>query len=140
MRVLVTGGRLFGVQRSQRHLVEAALQSTLEAEADRLGSEDDEIEFIVIQGGANGADKAARDWAVKNGHVSLTFDAPWGHYGSSAGPIRNGWMLQYGKPDLVLAFPGGLGTANMVSQAEAAKVPVRRIAMPDALVSDPVPR
>jgi ABC-type Fe3+-hydroxamate transport system substrate-binding protein len=32
-----------------------------------------------------------------------------------------------GKPDLVVAFPGGRGTANMIEQAEQAGVPVRRI-------------
>jgi hypothetical protein len=33
-------------------------------------------------------------------------------------------MLEEGKPDLVVAFPGGRGTANMVKQARAAAVKV----------------
>jgi hypothetical protein len=33
-------------------------------------------------------------------------------------------MLDEGKPDLVLAFPGGRGTRNMVGQAKRAGVPV----------------
>jgi hypothetical protein len=32
-------------------------------------------------------------------------------------------MLDQGKPDLVVAFPGGRGTANLVKQARAAGVP-----------------
>lgn len=48
-------------------------------------------------------------------------------YGKSAGPIRNQTMLDDGKPDLVLAFPGGRGTADMVAKAEKHGIPVRRI-------------
>jgi hypothetical protein len=34
-------------------------------------------------------------------------------------------MLHRGKPDLVVAFPGGKGTAGMVTIALSASVPVR---------------
>jgi hypothetical protein len=34
--------------------------------------------------------------------------------------IRNTQMLAEGRPDGVVAFPGGRGTANMVRQAAAA--------------------
>lgn len=43
-----------------------------------------------------------------------------------AGPIRNRRMLEQGKPDLVVAFPGGAGTANMVRLTEAAALPLLR--------------
>jgi UDP-N-acetylmuramoylalanine-D-glutamate ligase len=33
-------------------------------------------------------------------------------------------MLKEGRPDLVVAFPGGKGTANMVAQARAAGIRV----------------
>jgi hypothetical protein len=33
-------------------------------------------------------------------------------------------MLAEGKPEMVLAFPGGRGTANMVKQARSAGVSV----------------
>ena len=33
-------------------------------------------------------------------------------------------MLEFGKPDLVLAFPGGRGTKDMTTKAEAAGIPV----------------
>jgi predicted Rossmann-fold nucleotide-binding protein len=39
--------------------------------------------------------------------------------------MRNQKMLDKGKPDLVVAFPGGRGTSDMISRA--IKVPVRVI-------------
>lgn len=51
--------------------------------------------------------------------------ADWGRYGKAAGPIRNQEMLESGI-DLVIALPGGRGTADMVRRAEGAGVPVRR--------------
>ena len=83
---------------------------------------------VIIEGGASGADALARRYAVKRGVQLLTFEADWRKHGRAAGPIRNGLMLVAGKPDLVLAFPGGKGTENMVSQAENAGVPVKRAA------------
>lgn len=41
----------------------------------------------------------------------------------AAGPIRNQQMLDDGKPDLVVAFPGGKGTADMVRRARVAGIP-----------------
>lgn len=81
---------------------------------------------LLIEGGANGADRLARDWAVSRGIHVATVEALWENYGKAAGPIRNEAMLLL-KPDLVIAFPGGAGTANMVKQAEAAGIEVRRI-------------
>ena len=36
-------------------------------------------------------------------------------------------LLDEGKPDLVVAFPGGGGTADMILRAERAGVPVRQV-------------
>jgi len=47
-------------------------------------------------------------------------------YKNAAGPIRNQWMLKYGKPDLVLALPGGAGTASMIDLASKAGVPFKK--------------
>ena len=82
---------------------------------------------LVAQGGADGADMLARDWARRTGTCLVTFEAPWPFFLKAAGPIRNGWMLEVIKPDLVLAFPGGKGTADMIEKAERAGVPVRRV-------------
>lgn len=51
-----------------------------------------------------------------------TFRANSRKHGRAAGPIRNQQMLDEGKPHLVVAFPGGTGTADMVRRAQAAGV------------------
>jgi YspA, cpYpsA-related SLOG family len=78
----------------------------------------------IIEGGAPGADKLAKLYGTNKGICVLTCEANWNKYGKSAGPLRNKWMLDYGRPDLVVAFPGGSGTASMVALAEAACVRV----------------
>lgn len=37
------------------------------------------------------------------------------------------WMLEFGRPDLVVAFPGGRGTEDMVTKAERAGIRVLRV-------------
>lgn len=79
----------------------------------------------LMQGGADGADYLANEWAkTKAGIKRWVCKADWKKHGRSAGPIRNARMLEW-KPDLVVAFPGGRGTKNMVTQAQAAGVPVK---------------
>jgi acyl-CoA synthetase (NDP forming) len=60
-------------------------------------------------------------------HHVTSFPANWKKHGKSAGPIRNQLMLDVGKPDLVIAFPGGSGTADMIRRARKAGVPVKEI-------------
>ncbi|MBU6283831.1 DUF2493 domain-containing protein, partial [bacterium] len=110
MRVLVCGGRKF----DDKAMLERALG---------------EIEITeLIEGAAKGADRLAREWAEARKIPFQTFKPEFGRYGRAAGPIRNKRMLAEGKPDLVVAFPGGSGTANMVGLARAAGVPVRLVA------------
>lgn len=82
---------------------------------------------LIIQGGARGADELAFGWARANGVEELQFDADWENHGSFAGPMRNKRMLVEGQPDLVIAFPGGRGTADMVRKARKAGVEVVEI-------------
>jgi hypothetical protein len=84
----------------------------------------------VIQGGARGADTWARTWAESRGVMWIQVDADWKEHGRKAGPIRNAEMLAY-KPDMVIAFEGGRGTANMVKQALDAGVQVMRCTKED---------
>ena len=121
MRVLVCGGRDF-VGRKAEECVSIALDN-----AQRMASPGD---MIVIQGGATGADALARKWCGQRGVPCWTYGADWNVHGKAAGPIRNAKMLRESKPDVVIAFPGGKGTANMVSLAEAARVPVARPPLP----------
>lgn len=110
MRVLVCGGRSY----SNRDLIFSTL-STLAPIS------------ILIHGAATGADTLPSEWAIANKIRQESYPAEWRRFGKSAGPRRNRRMLEVGKPDLVLAFPGGAGTANMVGLAKAAGVEVREI-------------
>jgi len=77
----------------------------------------DELQpYFVIQGGALGIDRAARDWCRDRVVRCAQVDPPWGKLRHAAGPVRNGWMLDL-CPDCVVAFPGDVGTLNMCDQA-----------------------
>jgi hypothetical protein len=83
---------------------------------------------VVIHGAASGVDTQAMIAAqTLPGVKHLPFQADWHTHGRAAGPIRNKRMLTEGKPDLVVAFPGGRGTENMKKQAKAAGVPVQEV-------------
>lgn len=84
-------------------------------------------DLLIIQGGARGADLFAKRWAFENRATVMEFPANWRYHGKGAGVIRNREMLRWGKPDEVVAFPGGRGTANMVAQAKAAGIRVNEI-------------
>ena len=81
----------------------------------------------VIHGAAPGADTLAGAWAKEHGVPVKAYPAAWNIHGRGAGPIRNQHMLDDGKPDLVIAFPGGRGTADMVRRANKAGIPVKEI-------------
>ena len=80
----------------------------------------------LIQGKAIGADWLARAWGIAalGKDYVIDFPADWKKHGRGAGPIRNQQMLDEGKPDLVVAFPGGNGTKDMVTRAKNAGVKV----------------
>jgi hypothetical protein len=81
----------------------------------------------IISGMARGADTLAAEWARRFGFTLHEFPADWAAHGKAAGPIRNQRMLDQGKPDVVIAFPGGHGTADMVRRAELVGVTVFKV-------------
>lgn len=105
LRVLVCGGRDF----KDRDKLYAAL--------------DDLTVALVIHGGARGADTLAGEWAAARGVAVQVFPADWAKHRKRAGVLRNIEMLAT-KPDLVVAFPGGRGTDDMVRRAVDAGVEV----------------
>lgn len=113
MRVLVCGGREFN---------DAALMWATLNEQHAT-----DVFTLVIHGGARGADYMAGLWASETGIEVKVFPADWNRHRKAAGPLRNQQMLAEGKPDLVIAFPGGAGTADMVRRANAAGVEVIKI-------------
>lgn len=84
--------------------------------------------LIIIEGGAAGADTFAGEWTCMQRTCRLiTEQADWQRYGAPAGPIRNAKMINDHKPELVVAFPGGRGTADMVRQARGAGIEVTEV-------------
>lgn len=79
---------------------------------------------VLIHGGARGADLLSAKWVSKLfPSVPIEeYKADWDTFGKSAGYLRNKQMLDEGKPNYVIAFPGGKGTANMVKQAQDAGI------------------
>lgn len=84
---------------------------------------------MVIHGGQRGADRISGEWAEERGRKWKEFPADWKKYDKQAGPIRNRKMIQFGA-DVVIAFPGGIGTANMTRQASESGLIIMRIAAP----------
>ncbi len=82
---------------------------------------------LIIHGAARGADHMAGEWAVTRFVPVEEYPANWDRDGRTAGPIRNGQMLREGKPTVVIAFPGGSGTAHMKHIAASAGIPVLEI-------------
>lgn len=111
--VLVTGGRDYKDS--------TAVSETMTAALGALGP------FRLIEGGASGADLLAKLWARGEGLEVITVPADWAADGRSAGPRRNARMLRQFPPDLVIAFPGGKGTADMVRRAEVAGLIIWRV-------------
>ena len=106
MRVLVCGGRGFNDN----------------AEVDRVLSAIQGATDVIISGMAAGADFLAAQWAQAHNIELLQFPANWHKHGKAAGPIRNQQMIDEGKPTIVIAFPGGRGTADMVERAKKAGI------------------
>lgn len=90
----------------------------------------------IIEGGASGFDLHARNWALWRvgcgDRVKITtVEAEWEKYSAGlkdghknpAGMIRNNQMAKM-QPDVVLACPGGPGTAHMVATAKKAGIKV----------------
>lgn len=116
-RVLVCGGRDY----ANHDRVHEALD--LLHDADTI--------VAIIHGGASGADAFAEHWALTHFDWEsidcIAFPADWKEHGRAAGPIRNARMLHEGKPDLVVAFPGGRGTADCVGRARELGIDVLEV-------------
>lgn len=111
MKVLVTGGRDFDDA--------VTLESWLG------GIHKDHKISLLIEGNCpTGADKMARKFAAKYGIQGMSVAADWATHGKAAGPIRNQQMLDETKPDVVVVFKGGKGTADMKRRAIRAGVRV----------------
>lgn len=99
---------------------------------------------LVIHGAAKGADTLGAEWARARHVEDDGYPALWDWleapnavikrradgkpYNANAGPDRNAKMLAVGKPDVVVAFPGGRGTNDMLEKARMSGVKCWEIA------------
>jgi predicted Rossmann-fold nucleotide-binding protein len=90
----------------------------------------DQLVHELLHGGARGADRAIGRAARQLGWPVGVLPADWRRHGRAAGPIRNRELLELAVNRavaltstaapvavLVVAFPGGAGTASLVQQA-----------------------
>lgn len=108
---------------------------------------------VIVEGGQRTVDKNTKKiiggvdfwasrWAYSRGVRCITEPAKWDdftdpciiafrsngtRYNRVAGPKRNALMMEKHKPDMLVAFPGGSGTANAISEARKRGVPVNEI-------------
>jgi hypothetical protein len=110
---------------------------------------------LLLHGGARGADQAIGRAAHQLGWAVQSLPAEWGRYGRSAGPIRNRRLLEQALAEaqahtspvfsasvLVIAFPGGAGTASLVQEARRCSsrspVPVVVMEVPPPFSPEPL--
>ena len=107
--------------------------------AELLARSGGRLVHLLLHGGARGADAAIARAAHQLGWSALVMPAEWRRHGRAAGPIRNRELLElavaraeaHTSPAvstsvLVVAFPGGSGTASLVREARrmASRSPV----------------
>ena len=119
LHVFVTGGRDGADKRLIWHALDEITDSMYEPE------------IHVHHGTARGTDRIAGAWARARGKVEHPHPADWERYPRAGGVVRNGQMASLaenlrteGHNVIVVAFPGGNGTANMIRAARQRRLPV----------------
>lgn len=107
LRIGVTGGRDYMKIKVVREAIEKYVPKTA----------------TLVHGGARGADTLCTAAAASLGIKREAHPADWERLGKSAGFIRNQAMVDAGL-DLLIAFPGGNGTADMVRKAQRANIKI----------------
>jgi hypothetical protein len=123
-RIIVTGGRDF----EDWELIYTVLERY-----------DSSPPPTLVHGGCkSGVDAAAARIATDLGWPVEAHPADWYGSGRAAGPLRNRRMAALGA-DLCLAFPGGRGTASMMSMAQEHGIPVVQVRTDGVAVTAPTP-
>ncbi|ROM94306.1 DUF2493 domain-containing protein [Pseudomonas brassicacearum] len=108
MRVLICAGRYYADTRTCRRVLEA-FQCLHEVR-------------VLIHGGNQFLGGEIEDWARELGANIVRYPANWQLHGKLAERLRNSFMLQDSRPDIVIALPGGEDTEELVAQARAAGI------------------
>jgi hypothetical protein len=111
MNIIVCGGRDYNDYQQLSNVLNEVIRTI-----------DDKVN--IISGMARGADSLAVQYAKEHNIDCIGFPAQWDKYGLSAGYRRNEQMLIEGKPNLVIAFPGGKGTQHMIQITKSHNIPI----------------
>lgn len=111
-KVLICGGRTFGIDDREHKYMISRLQMLNEKRKPAL----------IVHGAASGADTVAGNFFITMQVNTLAVPAKWKLYGKSAGFKRNTEMLDLVKVDLVVGFPGGIGTKMMLKLAKESNI------------------
>lgn len=114
----VTGGRTYNKYRTITRIVTQL--------RDDYGGK-----LVVVHGCAPGADSLASKACKVLGVAQRRFPANWEEHGTAAGPIRNRDMaaflrgrLDRGHEVMLISFPGGTGTADMIAVSKKLEIEV----------------
>ena len=112
MKIIIAGPRDF----KNKNVVYTGISLVLQRLKDTYGELNN---LEIVQGGANGVDALALQYARENHITYKTFNADWNKYNRAAGPIRNEQMAKYG--EVLIAFKNQehptRGTENMIQTA-----------------------
>ena len=111
-KVLVTGGPSF----NNKELLERVLKQ--------------EAPSVIIAGGLEGPETMATEYGRKHGIRRMSFPMPTPKYTRASAFERNSFMFETAKPDVVIAFPGGIDTHEVVKMARNTNCAVRIVEAP----------
>lgn len=94
-----------------------------------MAAHHERLEFgVVINGYADGLDKLVDAWCVSNGVQPARCPALWDYWRSQGrvriAGVRRNWAMTLLRPRVLLAWPGGEGTDNMIAQCRRVGIEV----------------
>jgi len=113
MRIIVGGGRNdSSPTRVEQELNKLHLRSPIE---------------VVVHGCSGAHAGTVEHWARSRGIAIVRYPPNWERFGHRGEILRNMFMLEDSRPDLVMAFPGGESTADLIQRAVNAGIAVLKI-------------
>ncbi len=82
---------------------------------------------VLIHGGLGGVGAMAEDWARHAGVPVVRYPPNWVRHGKAAEARRNDFMIADARADMVVAFPGGSHTDDLIRRALQAGLVVLKV-------------
>jgi YspA, cpYpsA-related SLOG family len=133
MKVLVCGGGSYG------RVTATAVQKDYRAEIERASRERETLARVldklhasigithVVCGRDGGAERLVKQWAERLKLNLAAYSADWSKPGNVGAFERNKKMLDAESPELVVAFPGGEVTTDLVAKARERGIKVLKV-------------